>query len=72
MKFKTLTIGAIIMASLTIVATAMQMGYNLGLYSQQQKIDLPEEIKAISADEKNPDTLTGYQHNNVLYINFKH
>lgn len=63
---------AITAGSLMIILTAMLMGYNLGLYSQQQKIDLPEEIYALSTDKNKPDTLIGYQINGVITIGFKH
>lgn len=38
---------------------------------REPKVDLPEEYKAISTDINNPDTFTVYQHNDIIYFQFK-
>lgn len=48
------------------------MGFIMGRKIEQDKIDLPEEIKALSTDQTNPDTMLSYQYDGKIYMRFKH
>jgi len=69
---KSAIITIIIFAVAITWLSGIYVGFIVGKFNQQQKIDLPEEIQAITTDRNKPDTLTGYQLNGILYINFKH
>ena len=53
-----------------ILATAF-MGYIVGRYQEQQRYDMPEEMKAISKTQFKPDTMVVWQDDGKYHFWFK-
>ena len=57
--------------SIIALIAGLIWSFYVGAIYQGSKIDLPEEINAISTNPSKPDTLIGYKEDNILHIGFK-
>jgi hypothetical protein len=63
----TVSIGVILGTALTL---RVEKDKRPGSRIATDRVDLPEEYKAISPDSLRPDTLTAYRVNGVIYLGF--